>query len=320
MKKVVLILFVFSLLSHQMLAQYTALGGEWTSAGSWSPSGPPTNGSTITITSGVTITITNTIVSFNGTVIIDGTLSFQGIAARLAMDANSTIIITSGGQIVSSTSFPLATGIRIGTNFVAYNAQFNGTTVTGPATITEGAGILPVEIIFFEAKTIGTQVDLTWATATEENFDYFSVERSTDGEEFKEIAQIQGMGESIVRVDYNYTDEFPIEGISYYRLRAIDFDGYSEVFEYQMVEVNGVVKDFTIYPNPIEGGQFSLQTNFEVGQDAQLIVYNSMGVIEVSLPITNWLTTHTLQNLDPGAYLFRLVSTEGIMVKRVLIK
>jgi hypothetical protein len=86
----------------------------------------------------------------------------------------------------------------------------------------------------------------------------------------------------------------------YYRLRSIDFDGYTEVFETVIVQVEGIAKDFTIYPNPIANGSFRIQTNFIAEDPMQLIVYNSLGTIEEEFVIDSWLTTHELEISKKG--------------------
>ena len=305
----------------------TAAGGEWTNPATWVGGVvPPTTGSgdIVEIPAGSVVTITNQTVNFTGTVNISGTLSLvaNGFGfAVLDMGTGSVVNVLAGGQITSGGGGFLEwlNGIEIGSNPFAYWPPLDGNTVTGPATITEGVGVLPIELIFFNASAANTVVDLTWATASEENFDYFAIERAVDGENFVEIGRVNGVGESSTRVDYEYTDEFPIEGRAYYRLRSVDFDGYAEVFDYQMVEVSGMARDFKVYPNPITNGRFSLQTNFDLTGEAQLVIYNSMGGIEMSLPVNNWFTEHYLSGLKPGTYIFRLVSSEGIMVKRVLV-
>jgi len=85
---------------------------------------------------------------------------------------------------------------------------------------------LPVELLFFDAQVNEkNQVNLLWATASELNNDYFTVERSTDGGNWEIVEIVAGSGTTSVRTDYQTLDERPNKGISYYRLKQIDFDG-----------------------------------------------------------------------------------------------
>jgi len=327
----VFILTTVSIASYATTYTAKASGGEWTSASTWVagvvPPVPPSGSGAdvVEIPSGSVVTITNKSVYFNGIINIAGELELAGFGvSALIMDSSSLVNLVSGGEVTSS-GFDTAHSIFVGSNFAYWAAPAawggDGDVVTGPATITESGGIaMPVEFIFFEASEKNNNVELLWATASEENFDYFSIERSVDGKDFKEIAQITGMGNSTTRVDYEYVDEFPLIGRAYYRLKSVDFDGYTEVFDYVMVECDGAKKDFTIYPNPVTNNQFSLKTNYEVTDDQSLIVYNSMGTVEKTYTVNSWLSEFNTDDLMPGSYLMKLVSSSGTIVKRILIK
>lgn len=88
-----------------------------------------------------------------------------------------------------------------------------------------GLGSLPVELLFFSGKADGTSVLLSFATATETNNDHFIIERSADARTFQSIGQVRGAGNSQERLEYHFSDENPLYGDNYYRLRQVDFDG-----------------------------------------------------------------------------------------------
>ena len=85
--------------------------------------------------------------------------------------------------------------------------------------------VLPVELIDISATVKPEGIMLEWATATEENNDYFLLERSTDGRGFEPIGRVVGQGTSSQINYYQFLDESPLLGQSYYRLRQVDFDG-----------------------------------------------------------------------------------------------
>lgn len=78
------------------------------------------------------------------------------------------------------------------------------------------------------------RASLLWSTASETNNDYFSIERSYNGKEFEEIAQVKGAGNSAKINHYKYFDALNL-GLTkdvYYRIKQTDFDGkfaYSEI-------------------------------------------------------------------------------------------
>jgi len=119
---------------------------------------------------------------------------------------------------------------------------------------------LPIELLDFNALLNEDVVEVTWVTATETNNDYFTVERSADGENFEPIEFVDGAGNSSRAISYNLTDYEPLETISYYRLKQTDFDG---TFTYsKLVAVDRTVStdgNMSIYPNPNRGGTFNIE-------------------------------------------------------------
>ena len=66
---------------------------------------------------------------------------------------------------------------------------------------------------------------LKWETASEINNDYFIIERSRSAEGFESIGKVPGANNSEQIRYYSFTDHKPWEGINYYRLTQVDFDG-----------------------------------------------------------------------------------------------
>lgn len=90
---------------------------------------------------------------------------------------------------------------------------------------------LPIELMEFNGKENGTTNLLYWNTASEQNNDYFTLERTSDGETWEEVAKVVGAGNSQEVLSYSYLDSDYERGkINYYRLSQTDFDGNSEVF------------------------------------------------------------------------------------------
>lgn len=113
---------------------------------------------------------------------------------------------------------------------------------------------LPVEFLFFKAELKNKKVELKWATGVEINADNFLVQRSKDGIEWETIDDIPAAGFSSNRIDYASQDLDPLQGLSYYRLKQIDFDGKFDFTDMEAV-YNGIIEEETLltYPNPTEG-------------------------------------------------------------------
>lgn len=113
---------------------------------------------------------------------------------------------------------------------------------------------LPVELLSFTGTNEGNRNVLRWSTATEQNNDYFVLERSADGMYFNPIATIDGAGNSSQLLHYVQIDAFPKQGENYYRLKQVDFNGaisYSTIVLVYYTP-NTVYVD-NLHPNPTSG-------------------------------------------------------------------
>ncbi len=86
--------------------------------------------------------------------------------------------------------------------------------------------VLPVTLVEFTARKDRDSRNLVgWKTANEENCSHFAIERSSDGRQFNEIGRISAVNQlNLVNV-YNFTDNQPLFGANYYRLKIVDRDG-----------------------------------------------------------------------------------------------
>lgn len=145
-------------------------------------------------------------------------------------------------------------------------ASYNLTwTLSGGATFQNC--VLPIDLLYFTGDYSNGMNRLKWATATELNNDYFTLERSADGEDFQEIARVNGAGTTVSVTHYQWIDRFPLPGTNYYRLRQTDKDG-----NYQYTSVISVYNPRVlqlapvVYPNPNADGLYyvSVKTAGEV--------------------------------------------------------
>lgn len=104
--------------------------------------------------------------------------------------------------------------------------------------------ILPIELMTFEGKNYGKNNKLFWATASETNNEYFTIERSIDGKYYYSIGQISGAGNSNQTMSYLYEDCTYGNDVNYYRLKQTDFDGQ---FKYsKIISIDNRVKNMKV--------------------------------------------------------------------------
>jgi hypothetical protein len=110
---------------------------------------------------------------------------------------------------------------------------------------------LPIELLSFTGKNIGTKNKLEWVTSSELNNDYFTLEHSSDGKLFEEFITKDGAGNSSVKMEYDAYDYSPYTGTTYYRLKQTDYDGrytYSSIISI-MNNLDRITVT-NVHPNP----------------------------------------------------------------------
>jgi hypothetical protein len=167
---------------------------------------------------------------------------------------------------------------------------------------------LPITLIDFKAECKNKNIDLFWATATEQNNAYFTIERSKDGINFSSIGTVNGAGNSSVTLNYEFTDPSPEAGGVYYRLKQTDYNGnfsYSSIVFLQCA--SGL--EIWIYPNPVLT-QLVYEVYSDEERDLQVTTINVLGqVINASiLHVVKGLNhfSNDVRYFSAGTYLLRL--------------
>ena len=96
--------------------------------------------------------------------------------------------------------------------------------------LTRTGGPLPVELLYFEGIKYPTLNSLKWATSSESNSSHFTIERSIDGENWKEVANKTAAGNSTDKINYYHSDNIEQQLIHYYRLVQYDVDGQFKTY------------------------------------------------------------------------------------------
>jgi hypothetical protein len=91
--------------------------------------------------------------------------------------------------------------------------------------------ILPIELLSFKAKVKSDVVVLDWSTISESNNNHFILSKSKDAFNYTDIGIVSGGGNSNEIKTYRYIDEFPYDGLNYYRLSQVDDNGQVQTFD-----------------------------------------------------------------------------------------
>lgn len=175
------------------------------------------------------------------------------------------------------------------------------------------ANSLPVDLVSFSAVKDGNAVLLKWITASEKNNDYFTIEKSQNANDFVEVERVNGYGNSTISRVYQFVDDNPFSGISYYRLRQTDFNGAFELFNPIMINFEGEVSELktsTVGPNPFSN-ELHVNVFSPSSLNGELIIYNSVGNISYRQSISlnegsNTLDINIENDLPPGIYFLKI--------------
>jgi hypothetical protein len=197
-------------------------------------------------------------------------------------------------------------------------------------------GVIPVELVSFTSSIINNTVGLNWITATELNNSGFEIQRSLSptpslkegalgNSDWQKIGFVNGNGTSTEVHSYSFVDANPVTGISYYRLKQIDFDGtfdYSNIVEV----VYGAVAEFALeqnYPNPFNP---TTKINYSIKEkgNVELKIFDLLGseiatlVNEEKTP-GNYEVFFDASNLSSGVYLYTIKAGSFVQTRKMLL-
>jgi glucose/arabinose dehydrogenase len=186
----------------------------------------------------------------------------------------------------------------------------------------EDTSPLPVELSSFTGFREEGFSRLRWTTATEYNFDYFDIEKSTDGRNFYSIGKVEANGENQENNQaYEFKDQQTAYGDNYYRLKIVDKDAQ---FEYSKT-IGILIErpfDLSIHPNP-NNGRFSIISNGTQKGNGVLKIYSSKGevILQEDMEQLNAINqTVDLSQYPKGVYLVQISSRDYVETVKLLIK
>ncbi len=181
---------------------------------------------------------------------------------------------------------------------------------------------LPVSLMYFTFRQQNNQVTLHWATASEIDNDYFAVEKSRDGKEFREISRVKGAGTSTQKLTYQYIDDMLYGGVSYYRLKQVDFDGTIEYSKILSIHSEGT-ETLHIYPNPLSQQELSVEMHDALSGYMQITIYDALGKVRLDKMIVaepEVKVSLGLLSREPGVYIVAIRKNNRIERRRLIIQ
>ncbi|WP_157578450.1 T9SS type A sorting domain-containing protein [Pontibacter roseus] len=173
---------------------------------------------------------------------------------------------------------------------------------------------LPVELVSFKAQRHAQGVQLTWATASEQDNSGFEVQVSTDARAFHTLGFVRSeVGTTSMAQRYTFLDTRAVSGTRYYRLAQVDLDGTTTLSSVQAVSLDGGNGAVTAYPNPFEnvitvklnGGDTRKVHTILSNAHGQVILNRQQEVTGTTLTIDTGHVTHK------GIYILHVIESDG---------
>jgi len=178
---------------------------------------------------------------------------------------------------------------------------------------------LPVTWLAFDAfENEQQEVELYWSTATELNNDRFEIEKSYNGKDFEMIGEVLGQGTINSQSNYQFVDTTPSDGINYYRLRQVDFDGTDDYSELKSVFVD-FRREFNISLSPNPTFDVSvLRIDWDRDQHYSVGIFDLMGrnlgVVQSKFSRLNL----DMSQLPIGLYIIKIHTGDRVISKKLM--
>jgi hypothetical protein len=181
-------------------------------------------------------------------------------------------------------------------------------------------------LLNFAAAKQGTAVQLTWKAENEENYTYFTVERSTNGgKSFDVVGSSVGKGLST----YSAQDKAPVNGENQYRLKQEDYFGtitYSKVLPVMFTPAKDNIADerlVSVYPNPTNANLSIAVKNTTLNAVAYSIsITNTSGRTVKTITSAQPAWQGNVSDLLPGTYFIMVTNNKdkSVVGKSTFIK
>lgn len=226
----------------------------------------------------------------------DGDSQYEDVVTITGNNGGTGVTPGIGSAVTNTVSGNVITGTNsntaLATNLITFSGPVTSVTIqycAGPSfALPEGQEVyvgdftwddaaLPVRLMSFSGKQVENRVLLGWQTTFESNSDYFVVERSADAKSFEALGRVASRGFSDSFQSYGFTDEAPLKGTNYYRLRQVDRDG-----KFENSKILGLTYSsdaFYFEVAVLDRGQIEVKTN---APDPDFAVVNLQGIANLN--------------------------------------
>lgn len=180
---------------------------------------------------------------------------------------------------------------------------------------------LPVGMLFFNSSRTRGHITLNWATAWESDNSHFAVQRAGDDLSFQTLGFVAGSNTTDEKREYTFTDDSPLTGHNFYRLKQVDFSGTFEYSELIFVDMPDNLSHFQIRPTVItDEAHIHFSSIHPTNQKLKFYSIDSHWSISINIKSSEQRVLRT-QFPSPGVYLYRYTQQNQVLKSgKVLIK
>jgi len=250
--------------------------------------------------------------NFSGTALLGN----NGDIVTLADSTGENSCSVSYGDVACESIDPLDIPV-----FDITNCTYWGSATDGCALLASGdscsyfPAILALDLLSFDVNQLPNQeVMIEWATATEYNTDFYSIEWRADADQtYQSIGKIASRGNTDTSSSYTEIHYTPAEGNNYYRLREVDISGQHSFSPTRVVSVS-LNDDIKVIPN-LARNNVSVNGNSET---YIISVYDINGQIIIHKKEVYNNESIDISELEQGHYFISIFNTEYTVHKRFI--
>lgn len=253
-------------------------------------------------------------ITSSSAVTADVTFSYRGAENTTTLNPTGSF----GAQHWNGTTWDPIVGSGAGVTTGVGSVTASGLSTFSPWILSSMNAPLPIELLSFSAEKDKSDVLLTWATASEKNNKFFTVEKSYNAIDFTPIGTVAGAGTTNNRHDYSMMDKDVQGSIIYYRLRQTDMSGTTRLSQIAQVQFGNNVS-VTIFPNP-SSGDFNLEITAAKGSVIQYEVSDAAGrsIFLKKLASGDDNINEKISLVDKGTYLLKVKINDRVEYRKVV--
>lgn len=210
-------------------------------------------------------------------------------------------------------------------NTTAGSVTWNGVSTFSPFALSSTDIFNPLPLILTDfsarAQADGT-VGLSWETQEEKNVDHFTIERSTEGVNWKNTGTVAAKGNSSsLKSTYSFTDNSPLPNTDYYRLQIVDNDNNLTYSGIKVVNPSAAYS-IRVFPNPVSDQVTIRYTGLSGTVDLRLLDMEGKILLQKNLPSlngSNGSVSLSVSTYPSGHYLIQVMAAGKVLKTEKLI-